>query len=251
MNKKHVLNLSILIILGFLLSACEIPFINVSVVRGSGEITSENRDVEPFKEIRLEGAGQMVISQGETHSLEISAEDNIIEELTSEVVGDTLILGYRDQSWRRTVIPTEVIRYELTVTDLVNITLNGAGEVTMEELETESFEVAINGAGRIDINQLIDVENLGVEITGAGTISLAGEADNQTITIDGAGNYRAGDLHTNTTEIEINGLGNATVWTDESLDIAINGAGNLTYYGSPDVTQNITGAGDIDNRGEK
>lgn len=251
MKKKHFLNLSILIIVGFLLSACQIPFVNVSVIRGSGDITSESRDVEPFNEIRLEGAGQLVITQGDTQSLEISAEDNIMEELTSEIVGDTLILGYRDQSWRRTVIPTEVIRYEVNVTNLVNITLNGAGEVTMEDLETDSLEIAINGAGRIEINELTGVENLEVNITGAGTIALAGEADNQSITIDGAGNYRAGDLHAATTEIEINGLGNATVWTDETLDIAINGAGNLTYYGTPDVTQNITGAGDIDNRGEK
>lgn len=251
MKKKYFFNLSILIIVGFLLSACQIPFVNVSVVRGSGDITSESRDVEPFNEIRLEGAGQLVITQGDTPSLEISAEDNIIDELTSEVVDDTLILGYRDQSWRRTVIPTEVIRYTLTVTDLVNITLNGAGEATMEELDTESLEVAINGAGRIDINELIGVEFLEANITGAGTIVLAGEAENQSITIDGAGSYRAEDLHATTAEIEINGLGNATVWTDETLDIAINGAGNLTYYGSPNVTQNITGAGDIDNRGEK
>ena len=251
MKKIHFLNLSILIIAGFLLSACQIPFVNVTIIRGSGDITSESRDVELFSEIRLEGAGQLVITQGDTQSLEISAEDNIIEELTSEVIGDTLVLGYRDQSWRRTVIPTEVIRYEITVNNLTNITLNGAGEITMKELETDSLVVAINGAGRIDIDELRGVENLEAKIIGAGTIALAGEAENQSIAIDGAGNYRAGDLHSSTTEIEINGLGNATVWTDESLDISINGAGNLTYYGSPDVTQNISGAGDIDNRGEK
>lgn len=251
MNKKTYYTLSLLLVLGFLLSACQLPFVDITIIRGSGELITESRAVEPFKEVQLDGAGRMIITQGAAESLEISAEDNIIGELTSQVVDDTLILGFKDQSWRRSVIPTEVIRYELTVTDLTRITLNGAGEITMEILETESLDIGINGAGRIAINELTVEENLNVKIIGAGTIALAGSAPNQTISIDGTGNIRAEDLLTKDTIIEIIGLGNGTVWVEDTLDVTIKGAGNVTYFGAPEVTQNITGAGDIDNRGEK
>ncbi len=251
MNKKTYLTISILLVFGFLLSSCQLPFVDITIIRGSGELTSESRDIGSFEEVQLDGAGRLIITQGAAESLEISAEDNIIEELTSQVTGDTLILGFRDQSWRRSVIPTEVIRYELTVTDLTKITLNGAGEVTMDTLKTDSLDIGINGAGRIAINELTVAENLNIKIIGAGTIELAGTASNQSISIDGTGNFRAEDLHTDNTTIEINGLGNGTVWVEDTLDISIKGAGNVTYYGDPHVTQNITGAGDIDNRGEK
>jgi hypothetical protein len=58
-------------------------------------------------------------------------------------------------------------------------------------------------------------------------------------------------LGTSSTTVDINGLGNATVWATETLDISIDGGGNLRYYGLPQITQDINGFSDIDNLGEK
>ena len=100
------------------------------------------------------------------------------------------------------------------------------------------------------IDDLI-TDSVKVNISGTGTIVLSGQADVQTVIIDGAGNYQTEDLQTNTSVIKINGLGNATVWAMESLDITINGGGTVNYYGSPNVTQDITGLGNVNNRGDK
>lgn len=94
-------------------------------------------------------------------------------------------------------------------------------------------------------------DDLTVHISGTATIEIAGQVAQQSITIDGAGNFEAGDLGTSSTTVDINGLGNATVWATETLDISINGGGNLRYYGLPQITQDINGFSDIDNLGEK
>jgi hypothetical protein len=73
----------------------------------------------------------------------------------------------------------------------------------------------------------------------------------QNITIDGAGNVKAGDLRSASATITFNGVANATVWATETLTVNINGGGTLNYYGSPNVNQDINGAGDINNLGEK
>jgi hypothetical protein len=236
------------IITSLSLSACSLPFINV--VRGSGNVVSESREVSGFDEIRLNGAGRLVITQGDTESLEIEAEDNILPELTSDVSSGTLVLGYQDKFWRRSVIPTEEIQYTLTVTDMTAVTFNGAADLEMDGLNTSEFEITINGAGQVNIDELT-ANSVSVTINGTGNVTLAGEAMDQSINIDGAGNVRAGDLRTSTTSIEVNGLGNATVWATESLDVTINGGGSLSYYGNPSVTQDINGAGNINNLGEK
>ena len=248
MNKKYFLTLSMLIIASVMLSACQLPF--VDVIRGSGNLTTENREVSGFNEIRLDGAGRLVVTQGSTESLVIEAEDNIINELTSDVQGNTLVLGFQDQPWQTSLIPTRTITYTLTVSDLTDITFNGAGDFSMDRLETSSLNLDINGAGQYNIAELM-ADSLSVEITGTGTISIAGQVTTQTVNIDGAGNYQAADLQTVSTEITINGLGNGTVWASDTLDITINGAGNLNFYGNPSVTQDISGAGDINNQGEK
>jgi hypothetical protein len=248
MKTNRTFATAILIITVLVLSACRLPFVDVK--RGSGVLVTETREVSGFSEVRLDGAGQLMITQGETESLEIEAEDNIIGELTSEVRGQTLVLGFQDQFLRSTIIPTKGITYTLSVTDLTAITFNGAGDLEMDSLDTSSLELVINGAGQINLDDLT-ADSLTVQITGTGTISISGQVPAQSVTIDGAGNYQAGDLQTSSTTIDINGLGNGTVWTTDTLDITIDGGGTVNYYGDPSLTQEINGVGDINSRGEK
>ena len=248
MKTNRTIATAILIITVLVLSACRLPFVDVT--RGSGNLVTETREVSGFNEVQLDGAGRLVITQGETESLEIEAEDNIIDELTSGVQGQTLELGFEEQLWRNNVIPTRGITYTLTVIDLTAITFNGAGDLEMESLDTSSLELVINGAGQINLDELT-ADSLSVQVSGTGSIDISGQVSSQSVTIDGAGNYEAGDLQTSSTTVDINGLGNGTVWVTESLDVTIDGGGTLNYYGSPSVTQEINGVGDINNRGEK
>lgn len=255
MKKNVLVTLSLLIVTSLFLSACQtIPFLDklpfVDIVQGTGEVISETRDVSGFNQVRLNGAGRLIITQGSSESLEIQAEDNIINELTSEVSDNTLILGLEERPWRKQLIPTKVIIYNLTVTDLSDITFNGAGDLEVSALETTSLNVVINGAGQIKIEDLM-ANDVSVSIAGTGSITISGQVATQTVSIEGAGNYQAGDLQTRSTEIKIAGLGNGTVWAVETLDVTIDGGGSVNYYGSPNVTQEINGVGNINNRGEK
>jgi|LSQX01.1.fsa_nt_gb hypothetical protein len=248
MKNKYTPIMIIFTLAVFILSACEFPTIRIE--RGSGHLATENRPVRDFNAIRLEGAGRLLVTQGETEMLEIVAEDNIIGELTSEVLGKTLVLGFKERPWKKTLLPTEGIIYNLSVIDLTEIQLNGAGIFETNGLETDRFFIEIKGASQVKIDNL-SVEELSVKIDGTGTLSLNGQASSQFVAITGAGNYQSSDLLTGSTEIAINGLGNGTVWATETLDISIDGGGTVRFYGSPYVTQQIRGLGNIDNLGEK
>ncbi len=245
MKTKKIFSVLALVLVGLSLSACQF-----TVIRGSGNLVSESREVSGFGKVRLDGAGRLFITQGEEESLEIEAEDNLMDKLTSDVEDGTLVLGYEEKPWRTTVIPTNGITYTLTVKDLTGVTFNGAGDLEMAALETSSLDVEINGAGQLSIDELT-AENLMVHIAGTSTISVSGQVSTQEVVIDGAGNYKAEDLKTESTSIEINGIGNAIVWAIDTLEINIDGGGTVNYYGTPSVTQDINGLGDINNRGEK
>ncbi len=248
MKKKTLLIIALILITNLLLSACILPFI--SVVRGSGNVISENREVSGFSEIVLDGFGELIITQGESESLKIEAEDNVMPELTSTVEGATLELGFEEKTWDKQIIPTKPVIYTLTVIDLTSITINGAADMEIAALETDSFSLLINGAGDFTIEDL-NADTLKVQINGSANIDISGSVTKQTITFDGAGKFDSADLASSETVVTFNGVGDATVWVTESLDITINGGGELNYYGSPNVTQDINGAGDINNLGEK
>ena len=249
MKKNTLISIPFLVLSIFILSACQfLPW--VTVVRGSGNLTTETRPVSGFDTIRLDGAGRLLISQGMSESLEIQAEDNLIDELTSQVEGGTLVLGYQERPWRKSILPTRPIVYTLVVTDLAKLILNGAGDIDLQSLQTDALTLEINGAGNFNITNLT-ADNLSVNLAGTGSITVTGVLAEQEIILDGAGSYQAGDLQTRSTAIKINGLGSGTVWATETLDISINGGGSVGYYGSPSVTQEITGLGEVKNLGEK
>jgi hypothetical protein len=60
---------------------------------GSGVIVTEPREVEDFTGVVLNGVGEVEIRHGNTESLSITADDNILAHLTSEVRNGRLFLG--------------------------------------------------------------------------------------------------------------------------------------------------------------
>ena len=86
-----------------------------SVVSGSGQVKSETRQVSGFTGIELSGNGEVTIEQGDTESLTIEADDNVLPVLTSEVEDSVLRLGTKP---RTTVQTRSPIRYRVTLKDL-------------------------------------------------------------------------------------------------------------------------------------
>ncbi len=73
----------------------------------------------------------------------------------------------------------------------------------------------------------------------------------QDIDISGSGEYRAGDLQSETAKIKISGSGDVTLWVIESLDANVSGSGSVNYYGHPQTSLSSSGSGKIKSLGEK
>ena len=87
MKNRIGLNVIILIVAGFLLSACQ-------MARGSGDMVTERRQASNFDSVTLLGSGEVIIVQDGEESLTIETDDNILQYITSEVSGGTLILAF-------------------------------------------------------------------------------------------------------------------------------------------------------------
>ena len=240
-------NTIILIALAALaLASCGFP-VRYSTVRGTGNVITETRRVARFDQVELSGIGTLIIEQGDSESLEISAEENLMPYLESRVSGSTLNLGVEQFV---SLQPTEEIVYRLTVIDLNAVETSGLGNVEIAALETNQFRIEISGSSTFTISNL-QAEKLDVEVSGMGDITIAGRAAEQRVELSGAGNYIAGELETNSTRISISGSGNAIVWANEDLNAEISGMGTVEYYGSPVIDSEISGAGKLISVGEK
>jgi Putative auto-transporter adhesin, head GIN domain len=191
-----------------------------SITRGSGQLSSESRQVSGFTKVELSGSGELKIEQTGTESLTISAEDNVLPKINSEVSGGTLMLGSNAK-----IVPTKPISYSLTVKDLTGLAVSGSGSVTMSKLATPA---------------------LSTDISGSAAITASGTADDQDLKISGSGRFEAEQLMSKTVKVDMSGSGIASIFASDVLDIHMSGSGILTYTGDPkQVTQEISGSGKL------
>lgn len=216
---------------------------------GSGNVITEMRDVGSFTAIALNYPAQVTVTQGESVSVKIEAEDNVLPGLQTRIRGETLEIFYKVEDGSH-VNPTRAVRINIVVKDLKEVDFSSAGELTINGLETNDLDISLSGAGKLEVNDLT-AKKFEVDLSGAGSMSASGEADAFRLNISGFGSFNGKDLHTLTANVDMSGAGSATVWVEDDLDAHVSGVGSVNYYGSPTVTKNVSGVGSVSKSGDK
>ena len=216
---------------------------------GSGNMITQTRAVSNFHEIDLEYPAQVFISQGDSESLKIEAEDNVLPGIVTQVKNGVLDVYYQADLGKR-VSPRRTVTITITVKDLTDVRFSSAGALTINGLKTDGLNLSLSGAGDLKLND-ISFQNLTANLSGAGSLSASGKADNLSLNVSGFGNFDGTALQDKTADINISGAGGATVWATDSLSANISGAGSINYFGSPKLTKQINGIGGVNHIGDK
>lgn len=238
----------LLLVLGLaaLVTACGF---GINMTRGSGKIVTEPRQVSNFHRVNLTGAGELNITQGDTESLTIETDDNLMSLITTNVSDGTLVIGLDTTRGLTGLNPTRLV-YTLNVKNFDSLQISGAGNVKAPAIKSDALTISTSGAGNLNFTG-VDSKSLKVTISGAGNIVLAGQVETQEASLTGFGNYDGGNLKSSNTTVTLSGAGSATVWATQTLNARLSGAGGISYYGSPQVTQTISGVGAIKSLGNK
>jgi hypothetical protein len=207
-----------------------------------GPMTSEEREIDAITAVVLDTSGDLTITEGEP-SLVIRAPEDALERLTSEVDGDTLVLGTTPGPG----FSFGEVRYELTVPDLERIELNGSGDVTAGVSSEGVLRLDLDGSGDIEWTGLA-AERIEIGLAGSGNIELDGTVDELEIQLDGSGSIDAEELESQRATVEINGSGDVDVLVRENLTARIAGSGDVTYSGDPSVDSEVAGSGEVKRR---
>jgi hypothetical protein len=218
---------------------------------GSGRLLTETRKVSEFNTIDIEYPVDITIKQGNNPSIELTADDNLLPQLQTEVRGGVLVIENKITEWNQRVHPTETVQITLFVTDLNRVNFSSAGTLLLEEFTGDDLQISLSGAGEIHLSNVV-LDSLHLVLSGAGDLSGDGSVDSLQLTISGFGSFKGGDLKTRRAAVSISGAGNATLWAVQSLNVRISGAGSVGYYGQPpSFNEQISGAGNVRDLGAK
>ena len=246
MKAAKILLITLLIgVFAFSAASCKLvrAIESIGIVKGSGNVISEDRDISGFSKISISGSGNLFIEQGEEESLTIEAEDNIIPLIITKVSGDTLSISFRMGA---NISAMEEVNYYLNLKDLSVVETSGSVNISCSGLDTDSLTIDKSGSGEVEITGL-STNDLKVDSSGSGSFIFTGTAKNQEIDISGSGNYDGRDLISENCIIDSSGNTGIIVNVTGSLDIETSGSGDVRYTGNPSINYDVSGSGEVIN----
>lgn len=187
---------------------------------GSGDTLSEFRNVASFTRVFSEGTFKVNITKGEEQSVEITADDNIMQRVRTDVTNGQLRLYLTDGNYNNVHLEAHI-----TVLDLKEISNSGDGDVYIHNNNDAGVFKTIN--------------------SGAANIYLEGSCDFLDIQNEGSGTILAYHMPAKECKINIQGSGDIEVICEATLNVKIKGSGNVYYKGTPSINTKISGSGKV------
>ena len=217
-------------------------------ISGSGKSATETRALPEFQSIGLSGSMDLVVRQGETQSVQVQADDNLLPflETVIEAGKDGPALKVR---WKQgqSIYTRSKVLVTVVVPKLTALAASGSGDMRVESFNTPVFKLAISGSGDVKLAGMTTAD-LGIQISGSGDVAGTGTAAKLKVSIAGSGDVRLGDMKSDDVSVAIAGSGDAVVQAQRTLDVSIAGSGDVTYTGNATVKSSVVGSGSVSKR---
>ena len=231
-------------------------------VNGKGPSIEKKFNVSDFKGIDVSSGFDVILVQGSSESLTLTAQENLFEYITAKVDNGTLKIYTRNN-----LRPTQPMKARITFKEISNLKVSGGGDIYGETpVNVEALDVNISGGG--DFSSVINTEELKYNISGGGDTKIEGKTKDYNISVSGGGDLESkvsagsiscritggGDLYlrneaqASEADIEINGGGDVDMkMSAEKLKCSVSGGGDALISGqASEFKINIDGGGDVD-----
>jgi hypothetical protein len=214
-------------------------------VQGSGEVASESRDLSPFESIRVAGHFKVRVRQEGREGVTLQADRNLLPLIETQVTGTgsdrVLEIGIKPGYSLSGMRAPEVL---VDVKTLRGFALAGSGDVRIDALRSERFDLALSGSGDVVLAGM-QVARLGVRLSGSGDVTASGRAESLTIAVAGSGDVKAAELQADEVRVSVAGSGDAQVQALRHLKVSVAGSGDVRYKGTPQIESSIAGSGSV------
>ncbi len=230
---------SLFVLLLFITTSC----LDDIWLEGNGIVRTESRVASGFYAVTSSGDFDVIIVPGSKYSVEITAESNLLPYIETDVVGNTLKIRSRGLY---TLRETEDIEIYITTPVLTAVALSGSGFIQTGNFMCDDFYVTLSGSGDIDAE--VSAEQIKANVSGSGTIFLAGDTYDGEFVISGSGKIKSYNLEQSFCQATISGSGDMYVNVSDEIDAHISGSGRVYFINYPVVHTSVSGSGGVVDR---
>ena len=109
---------------------------------GSGDLVTNQESITDFNAVDVSSGFNVEISESNSYSVRVTADDNVMEYVEIRKSGDTLVVGLRWGYSFRSV----TLNAEITMPELHSLELSGGSQGKIEDFEvSNSFSIELSG----------------------------------------------------------------------------------------------------------
>jgi hypothetical protein len=240
MKNFSIYCLSLIIMILFIIPGSCMYSPQVIPVRGSGDPVDKNFRVSDFHGIDVSSGFDVILVQGNSEDLTITAQENLFEHIIVKVDQGTLKI-YTEKN----LMPTRPMKARISFKSIDNLKVSGGGDVKCETaINVSKLDVNISGGG--DLSTVINTDELKCRLSGGGDAEIDGNIKNYILNLSGGGDLKS-NLNAGNIDCSMSGGGDIVLKCKEKVDDAyvnISGGGDITLEMNVDKLKcSVTGGG--------
>ena len=206
---------------------------NSKTLEGNGKLETRNIPVKSFTELKASGIYELRLSQGNTESVKIEADENLQELFTVRNEGSKLVIETEKLNKMENTslnVKNKMIVH-VTFRTLKNMELSTIGNIKADEsLSFDDLELTNKSIGNVDLK--LTANQINVENKSVGNLTISGKAQNAVVKNNSVGNFHAGSFVVQTMDINNNGIGSSEVNAEKELKVKDSFMGKVKNKGT-------------------
>lgn len=223
-----------------LLSICVLQ--SCQVKSGSGNIERQDRKVSSFNAVSTGGGFEVEIKKGSSHKVIIEADDNVLEDIETEVSNGKLRVQYRTG----VSINNADVKVYIETPELTGIHASAASQVKAEGVWNsagKTMNLDASSAASIEIE--IDAPATNLEASSSGKIVVKGRTKDLDTQASSGGVIEAGELLSENAGAQASSGASIVVHASIKLNAQASSGGSVNYRGEPAVSKQASSGGSI------
>lgn len=219
----------ILVVLTALLFASCNHSINLNSIEGSGNVTTERRNVNgDFKSIEVSNSINVVLEQSNETEIVVEADDNLQKHIITTVENGTLVISC-DKNY---FINMKVMKVTVKMPVIEQLEANSDASITSTNtIKGDNISLNTSSAGTINLN--IESDDITCDTSSGSTITIDGMALKITLNASSGSEINAKKVAAN--EVNAEASSGASISTNPivSLDAEASSGGSISYAKDP------------------
>jgi hypothetical protein len=194
---------------------------------------TETRNVSNFKGVDVSAGIDLYITMGETESVKIVADDDIIDRIITEVKDGVLHIYVKQNNWFNWS-GKETRKAYVTVKELNRIEASSGADVISENtLKGEGLKISVSSGANVNVD--VYYKNLDVNASSGSDAKIRGKVKNLTADSSSGSDINAGELESVFCKASASSGSDVTVNVSDELQANASSGADVKYYGNPSV----------------